>query len=354
MLDYKNDIAIIIPSLDPDDKLISLLVNLNKARFKNIIILNDGSSEKYDKYFNIAESEYNCKILKHAVNQGKGRALKTAINYILTDKPNILGVVTVDSDGQHTIEDIEKCCTALIENPEKLIMGCRNFFDDNKNIPLRSKFGNIMTHKVLKLLCGIDISDTQTGLRGFSRKLMPLLLNVKGERFEYEMNMLLDVNENGVKIKQVPIKTVYIEENSSSHFNPLLDSLRIYAVFSKFIISSFTSFIIDIVLFSILTFLLKDIIPFYIMLSAYTARAVSAVFNYTLNKNKVFKSNLNNRTAAIRYIILCVAQITISAFSTKLLFDLTDVNVTFIKIIIDIIIFMISFRIQKNWVFKKA
>lgn len=352
-MDYKSKIAIIIPSLEPDNRLIKLIEDLGESGFKNLIILNDGSGKEYDKYFETAEHKYNCIVLRHAVNQGKGRALKTLINYILVNKPDIIGAVTVDSDGQHKIEDIEKCCEMLVDNFDSFIMGCRTFSDKSKKIPFRSRFGNTITHKVLKMLCGIDISDTQTGLRGFSRKLMNLLLEIKGERFEYEMNMIIDVKENAVPIKEIKIDTVYIEENKGSHFNPLIDSLKIYSIFFKFLISSFTSFLVDIILFSILTLLLKSFLPFYIIVCAYTARAVSAVINYKLNKNKVFKSSMSNTSTAIKYIILCIVQATISGFSTKWIFGATSLNITIIKVVVDIIIFLISFQIQKGWVFKK-
>lgn len=351
-MNYQDNIALIIPSLEPDDKLLSLIKNLSDNGFSNIILVNDGSSNKYNNYFNTAREQYNCKVLVHATNQGKGRAIKTALNYILTENPNIAGAITVDSDGQHSPEDIKKCCDALSNNQTHLILGCRDFYNKDANIPFRSKVGNIITGKVLNMLCSINIRDTQTGLRGFSRDLMNILLNVEGERFEYEMNMLLDTKEYKIPIKQVPIKTIYIEENKSSHFNPLLDSFRIYSVFFKFVMSSFVSFLVDIIMFSIFVSLTKNFIPFYITFSAYIARAISSVVNYTINKNTVFKSKLNNKSTALKYIILCFAQITISGFSTKWLFDLSNINVTLIKVLVDLLIFMVGFQIQKGWIFK--
>lgn len=354
-MDFLEKIGIIIPSFEPDEKLLSIVGDLHKQNFQNLILINDGSSDEYDHFFEDASVKYGCVVLRHHVNQGKGRALKTAFNYILNERPELVGAVTVDSDGQHRVHDIEKCCKALLENEDKLIMGCRDFFSKEKKIPFRSKFGNVMTHIVLKLLCGINLSDTQTGLRGFSRDLMRNFLKIKGERFEYEMNMILDAKEKNIQLLEVPIETVYIEENASSHFNPLLDSMRIYAVFFKFIFSSVSSFIVDIIVFAFLLNCFSGVLSETntIVMATYSARVISALFNYMLNKNKVFKSKANGTKTLIRYAMLCIIQVTLSAIAVSKLFVLFKVNETLIKIIVDVILFFLSFKIQRNWVFKE-
>ena len=120
-------VTIVIPSLEPDEKMLTLISELSKAGFSDIIIVDDGSGPKYNYYFDKAKNTYHCTILVHGINMGKGRALKTAFNYILVHRPESLGAITVDSDGQHTIEDTLACVTALIDHPDSLIMGCRNF-----------------------------------------------------------------------------------------------------------------------------------------------------------------------------------------------------------------------------------
>lgn len=349
----KDYVGIIIPSLDPDNKLLHLLKDLKDSGYKHIFVVNDGSGEGYTEYYQKAVTDYDCVLLTHQVNWGKGRALKTAFNHILTDYPAIKSVVTVDSDGQHRIEDIEKCYQASIENEGALIMGCRNFSKETGDIPFRSRFGNVMTCKVLKMFCGISLSDTQTGLRGISRSLMKKFLTVDGERFEYEMNMILETKELGISIVEVPIQTIYIEENETSHFNPLKDSLRIYSLFAKFIFSSVCSFLIDIALFAVFVRFLAGTSQHYILFSAYLARAISSLFNYQMNKTQVFKADGNNQTTMIKYIFLCIVQILVSSFATEWLFRLVRINVTGIKILVDVLLFFISFQIQRNWVFKK-
>lgn len=348
---FQEKIWIIIPSLEPDMKMISLIEDLTKEGFQNIVIVNDGSNDDYLTLYNIAKEKYGCKVLTHGVNLGKGRAIKTALNYLITET-DVAGAITVDSDGQHKIKDILALSKTVIENPNHLILGCRTF--TKEGIPFRSKAGNIITAKVLAILCGMRISDTQTGLRGFGRDLMRDLLLVKGERFEYEMNMLLFAKEKNIAIKEISIETVYIEGNASSHFNPLVDSLKIYSVFLKFILASFSSFVVDIILFAIANHLLKNYFPAsYIMISTVFARVISSLYNYNVNKRGVFHLEEKSVATLIRYYILCIIQTILSGVGVSTLYRLLQWNETGIKVLVDIVLFFLSFQIQREWVFKK-
>lgn len=361
MKDYQKA-AIIIPSLSPDEKLITLLSDLKKAGFEDLLIVNDGSSAEYDSYFETAKTEYGCVVLTHAVNQGKGRALKTAFNYLLNREKPCPCAVTVDSDGQHQIDDIIRVAQTMLLRPNSLTLGCRDFSGKNPNIPARSRFGNRTTSRALRLLSGVKLSDTQTGLRGFSEETMRYFLSTKGERFEYEMNMILDAHEGGIPFVEVPISTIYIEENKTSHFNPLLDSFRIYAVFAKFILSSLASWVVDIGLFAIINAILALIfgeqvfrigsVSFTVSVFAATfgARIVSALVNYTLNRKRVFKSG--GKFTFIRYALLSVCQVALSAALTSFLHSQLAFNATVLKLLVDIVLFLLSFGIQRNWVFK--
>ncbi len=293
-------------------------------------------------------------VLTHCVNLGKGRGLKTGLNYIYTEYPECIGVVTVDGDGQHSAEDTLRVAEAMERNPGSLIMGCRNF--EKENVPARSRFGNVTTSRVLKLLCGIALSDTQTGLRGIPRSVIPGYVTVSGERFEYELNMILDSKENDIPIVEVEIETIYLEDNASSHFNPLLDSIRIYSLFVKFLVVSLSSSVIDLLLFSIFCFMCKKLVPefgYYIVASTVAARILSAIYNYSLNKNKVFKNRDGVSKSAVRYVILAVVNMAASAALVYLFFDMLHFNETLIKVVVDTVIFFLGFQIQREWVFKK-
>lgn len=348
----KEKVVVLIPAYEPDFKLLQLIEELSNLNFKNILVVNDGSSIKCDPIFNEVARNANVKVITHAVNQGKGRALKSGFNVILNDYKDSIGCVTVDSDGQHLPEDIESCSKALLRESEKLVLGVRNF--DDKTIPFRSRFGNKLTKKVISVFGGVNIEDTQTGLRALSTENMRRFMKTSGEGYEFEMNMLMDAKENNIDFNQIPITTVYINDNESSHFNPITDSLKIYKVFLKYISSSLASSVIDITLFAILIYLLNDVfINSYILISTIIARVISILFNYRLNFMQVFNSENLKSGSFFRYILLAIIQMLTSAFLVSLISQSFSANETIIKVIVDIGLFFISFVIQRELVFTK-
>ena len=352
-MDYKQ-IPLMIPSLEPDEKLPRLLEQLHAAGIENIVLVDDGSGPAYAHFFEQARERWGCTVLRHAVNLGKGRALKTAFNHCLNTWPQAPGCVTADSDGQHTPECILKVMEALCRQPDALILGCRNF--DDRDVPLRSSFGNKCTRAVFKVLVGLSITDTQTGLRAIPTGFMKTLMHTSGERFEFESNMLIDTKEAQVPIVEVPIETVYIEENKTSHFNPLRDSARIYAVFGKFLFSSLSSSVVDLALFSLFCMLLAPVIggTLYIALATVFARVISATYNYFLNYKIVFKSREHHGMAAGKYLVLALVQMGCSAGLVSLLYLITGgFSELVLKIVVDVFLFFLSFQFQREFVYKK-
>jgi glycosyltransferase involved in cell wall biosynthesis len=344
-----HDIAIIIPAYNPDEKLTILVNEIISAQFSRVIIVNDGSKKECYGIFEELEGLNGCVVLHHEVNQGKGRALKTAFTYFNENYNDSIGLITIDSDGQHTLEDMKKVAAKLLESPNSLVLGSRNFSEEN--IPFRSRFGNNLTKVVVKFASGIKVSDTQTGLRAIPAVFVDDLLEVKGERYEYEMNMLLECKKKNIKIEEVKIKTIYIEENKSSHFNPIKDSIKIYSVFLRFIASSFASFGIDIVLFMIFSLMLKEVLPdSFIIVSTVLSRVLSSFINFMINRNVVFKSSSSN--TMVKYYALSIVQMGISALGVHYIYSAVSSGEVVIKIIVDSLLFLVSFVIQREWVFK--
>ena len=282
-----QDVVIVIPAYEPDDRLLELLKNIRdkENQMFDIILVDDGSGADFAPLFAIAQSNYACHLQKHAENKGKGRALKTAFSYILDNFPNAKGIVTIDSDGQHTYEDMMKCLAEFLQHPDSLVLGVRTF----ENLFLYVVIGNLLTRDVLGAMTGMNVSDTQTGLRVIPMSWLPKLLTVEGERYEFEMNMLLEAKEDNISICEVGIATIYLEENQSSHFDVIRDSIRIYKVFFKYIFSSLFSFLVDIVAFTILISLFNGLSFSAVTLASVLARAISSVVNFTLNHKVVFK-----------------------------------------------------------------
>ena len=349
---------IIIPAYEPDERLLILLADLNQAKVCPVIIVDDGSSEAYRHIFVSAEEIYHAVVLKHEKNYGKGRGLKTAFTFCLKQYAAMVGCITADSDGQHTLASILKCREALFANPRKLILGVRDFTGDT--IPLKSSFGNQLTRKVFHILYKVDISDTQTGLRGIPAAYMQRLLDVPGDGFEFETRMLIDAIEKSIGWTEVQIETIYdSKENHGTHFRPIVDSVRIYRVFGfgfgKFAFTGVFSSAIDLLLFQLVCLALRNNKFFagvYVAVATVGARAISSVSNYLLNYFLVFASKRKHYQSAVRYFLLAVLQVSISAALTTGLFNLLSADVElFVKIPVDILLWFFSFQIQKRYVY---
>ena len=347
------DICAIIPSLNPDEKFLTVVEALVNKGFQNILIIDDGSKQENQTYFDKVMRYPQCTVIRHARNLGKGRALKTAFNYYLTHFSHLKGVVTLDGDNQHHIDDIIGCTECLIKNKNALVLGARDFKVDN--IPLKSRLGNVISIFVLNALCGIKVSDTQTGLRAMSNELVSLFLDLPGERFEFETNMLIETKKRLIPIEEIKIRTVYIEDNKSSHFNPLLDSVRIYALILKYLSSSIGSFVIDLSLFSIVMMILSSYsLEIKISVSTIVSRVISSLFNYFMNYRFVFQSDRTVYHTIKKYYLLALIQMAISMGGVYLLAKQLNINSTVIKVFVDVILFFISFQIQREWVFKNT
>ena len=346
------EIPVVIPSYEPDEKLIDLLSRLRETGFQNLVLVDDGSGQTYDHFFRRAREDFGARVLCHAVNQGKGRALKTAFNYCLKEFPDAPGVITADSDGQHSPECILACVDALLAHRDSLVLGCRCF--EGEDVPARSQFGNKCTRVVMKYLTGLSVSDTQTGLRGIPAFFMEQLLMVKGERFEFETNMLLETKARKIPVVEVPIRTIYIEDNRTSHFNPIKDSVKIYLIFGKFVFSSLSSSVVDLALFSLFCFLMRGMEwggVSYITAATVLARVLSALYNYSLNLKVVFQSGAAVKRTLPRYLLLALVQMSLSAFLVGRLYPLFGGAEVLVKMPVDVLLFFLSFLVQREFVY---
>ena len=354
-----QDAVILIPSLEPDERLPAYIRRLKEAGFGRIGVVDDGSSEPYQPIFREIEQVEDTIVLHHEVNRGKGVALKTGYRYILEHMGSqVAGVITADADGQHTVEDCMLLAGKLQEGKKALYLGSRDFRQEN--IPPKSRFGNRLTSVVFKLLYGQYLPDTQTGLRAFRREELPFMIDVEGERFEYEMKVLIACSRAGIPIIPVTIETIYENDNEGTHFHPIKDSLRIYKVifgsFFKFMASSLTSVVVDQGLFNLLNLVVfsngvekkADLI----LASTVIARVFSSVFNFWMNRKMVFKHKGSAGKTFLRYVILSVIVMLLSAGGTWLLGQ-TGMSSTVAKLITDTLLYFVSYRFQAGWVFRE-
>ncbi|MBQ8005391.1 MAG: bifunctional glycosyltransferase family 2/GtrA family protein [Clostridia bacterium] len=348
-----DKITVIVPSLNPDEKLMKVIEGLEKEGFYDIIVVNDGSRAENLANFPDPKEHPICTVLTHSVNRGKGAALKTAFDFFLKNRPDRLGVVTVDGDNQHLPGDVKSCSQKMLST-SSLVLGVRDF--SLSHVPARSRFGNKTTSLVFRILCGMKISDTQTGLRAFPREILPWMCEIEGDRFEYETNMLLSLGEYGIKLSEQTIETVYIEENQTSHFRPIRDSIRVYSMLLKFLLSSVAASVIDnFVFWLMLTFFGGVLGKLATLVSFVCARSISSVINFAVNKQKVFKNSKSVKETILKYYALAIPIMAISIGAVELLDRILANSVpiitTLIKIAVDLVLFICSFRIQREWVF---
>ncbi len=358
--------VILIPSLEPDDRLPAYIRKLKEGGLAHIIVVDDGSGADYRPIFDETASVEDTVVLYHEVNQGKGVALKTGYRYILEHLPDISGVITADADGQHTVEDCLHLAEELESGKRALFLGSRDF--NLEIVPPKSRSGNKITSAVFKLLYGQYLPDTQTGLRAFRKEELPFMIQVEGERYEYEMKVLIACSRAGIPMIPVTIETIYENDNEGTHFHPIRDSWRIYKVllgsFIKFMGSSLICVFVDQILSNVLLHWLFPLLHINVQwrlplgmkidntsLANYAARLVSAVLNFKLNKELVFKVK-GQRGAGFRYTVTAVAIVILSTLGIKALMY-TGLSFTIAKLITDTILYFVSYRLQQRWVFRE-
>lgn len=352
-----KDLVIVVPCLNPDEMLMQVVTGMLGEGFSHVLVVNDGSAPEYKPLFDEAAAVPECTVLGYETNRGKGYALRYAFTYITENWPWCAGVITVDADNQHTPHDTANVARDMLENPGTVVIGCRDF--KKAGVPLHNRMGNLITSFVFKLLCGIKLSDTQTGLRGIPAEYLPgFISDVEGDRYEYETNMLLHMKTAGIPFMERSIDTVYIEGNKSSHFNVLRDSAKIYIPILKFGLGSGLSTVIDLTLFTILCKVFEDLpTARQILIATAGARVCSSLFNYAFNKKQVFGLEGEGKRSFVRYYTLAVCQMLVSWLCVTGLVSLLGAQgglKTVLKVCVDLILFFITFQIQREWVFKKS
>ena len=359
-LDPKHAV-ILIPSLEPDDRLPAYLRQLRERGFERMVVVDDGSSGKTQPLFDQMAQMDGVTVLHHDVNHGKGVALKTGYAWIRDNLPDITGVITADADGQHTVEDCWCLAEALAGGKRALYLGSRDF--TLPIVPARSRKGNKITSAVFWALYGQYLPDTQTGLRAFRREELPFMIDVSGERYEYEMNVLIACARASIPMIPLTIETVYENDNAGSHFHPVRDSIRIYKVilgnFVKFMGASIASFLIDQGVFALMEFVVLSRVNWALAsiqgLSTLVARLVSAPCNFLMNRSFVFRFKQNTAVTALKYAALAFSLLVLSWLGVALLGALGMPRFldNLSKLIIDTLLYFLSYRVQNKWIFRE-
>lgn len=350
------DVVLLIPAYEPVAGLVDYVDRLSEHGFRRIVVVDDGSGEAYRALFDELSDRPCCTVLRHEANRGKGAALKTGLAFIGSRFADAKGVVTADSDGQHDVEDCRRLAEALLDDPGKLYLGSRDF--SSPSVPFLSWWGNRWATAAFGLVHGKWLPDTQTGLRAFSSSLLPFLVGVKGDGFEYEMGVLISAARAGIAFGIVPIRTIYEDGNAGTHFSPLRDTIRInrlvFADFFRFAGVSIASFALDQALaWAFAAALAACGTERYgvIWASGLTARLLSSVFNYSVNRAFVFRSSGPVASSAWKYALLCIAVIMVSNAGVSL-FSTIDASRGLAKLICDVVLCVAGYRIQSRFIFR--
>jgi glycosyltransferase involved in cell wall biosynthesis len=336
-------LCVVIPAYRPGVALPELVRSLPAADVGHIVVVDDGGGAGYAAVFAQVAGDPRVEVVHHAVNLGKGAALKTGLNHALHRWGESCVFVTADADGQHLPADILAVARDAAAEPGACVLGSRRF---EGPVPLRSRLGNGLTRVVLRAVVGCSLSDTQTGLRAVPAALIPRLLRLRATGYEFELDMLILCKQSGVPIREVPIRTVYLEGNAASHFNPLLDSMRIYFVLLRFAIASVLTACIDYTVFTV-AFMLGCTVP----QSQVVARAIALLFQYAAAKRAVFYSNQRHLVVFPRYVALVAASGVLSYALIALIQRGWGLNVFLSKLLAEVLVFAANFAIMREFIF---
>jgi glycosyltransferase involved in cell wall biosynthesis len=340
-----SDIPVLIPAYKPGEPLVQLVRDLVDRGITAIVVVDDGGGPEFQAVFNRIEVCDRVHVVRHAVNLGKGAALKTGMNYALVRFPDCIGVVTADADGQHHPDDIVLVAEKLRLNPDSLVMGVRAF---DRDVPLRSRIGNNVTAGLMRLLVGQKLPDTQTGLRGIPASLIPHLLKMLSSGYEFELDMLIACKHQSCRIVEQPIRTIYLDGTQSSHFHPVFDSMRIYFLLFRFGILSFATALLDNAVFFTMYSATGRIGQ-----SQIAARVLATAFSYLTARRAVFHSQQKHSTVLPKFLLLVFCNGMLSYGLIEFLHFSLGVATFSAKLLAEGLLFIGNFAIQRDFVFTK-
>lgn len=336
--------VVLIPAYRPSASLLEVVLGLSQRAVPAIVVVDDGSGPEYRDVFAAVAAVPGVQVIRHAINLGKGAALKTGINHALCAFPYLSGIVTADADGQHHPADVEAVAQALMATPDALVLGTRSF---GAGVPLRSRFGNIATRGIMHALLGRKLADTQTGLRGIPSSLLARLLKLESTGYEFEFEMLIAAHQLALPILELPVQTIYEQGNRSSHFNPLIDSMKIYFVLLRFGSISLMTALLDNLVFYLAYRRTGDVLSSQVL-----GRILAVIFNYSMVRASVFYSREQHLATLPKYLALVLASGAVSYGGIRYLSIAAGMNPVAAKLLVETLLFFVNFAVQRFFIFK--
>lgn len=355
---FGKKVTVIMPSLFPNEKTLHVITRLREEGFDDILLIDDGGCADSPDFFERAAA-CGCEVLHHGKCCGRGAALRTGFRYFLNTRRDRLGVVTVDSDGQHRAEDAAKCARLMLEKGNSLVIGRRDLSD--RSIARHSRYSGRVTSLMMLLFCGLRLKDPQSGLRAIPRQYLDFFCGIGGDRYDYEIHILLECKSRSIPVCETDIRADYSDADRTSYYRSVRDSVRINSMFLKFSLSSMSGYLVDVTCFWLFAHFFNGLggtaAVVSVPVSTVLARVVSTILCYLFNRNGVFRTREKSREQAGKYAVCVAGIMTVSALSTWLLTTLLHVGVawkqTLLKCCIDTVLFFVNFRIQHEWVFAR-
>ncbi len=349
--------VIIIPAYRPlKETLSSIITRIACFDVEKIIVVDDGSGPEYQSVFDHVGTLDKTLVLYHKTNMGKGAALRTGFGHVLDFRINCSGVITVDADGQHLPEDVEKMIRAAGDHPDSLVLGVRSF---KGKIPLRSFLGNKITYLMFRGIAGQKVSDTQTGLRAIPGCYLEKMLSFSSDRYAYELEMLLTMVDQGIPIKEVQITTVYEDNNATSSFKPISDSFVVYKMlilwwfafkFKQMLKYSLSSILSTIADFSTYILLIDFSIGF--VTASIVARVFSVIIHFSANKYFTFQYRDAPRFSEIvKYLMVVGFNLSFSILLIFLFIRYFSAGEVTAKVAAQMILFLATYVLLNGFVF---
>lgn len=339
------NIAVLIPAYQPGRPLFDVVRALSGRAFAAIVVVDDGSGAACRAVFAGIEALPGVRVLRHQRNLGKGAALKTGIAYLQKTLPRLAGIVTSDADGQHHPDDIERVGRVLAEQPETLVLGARDF---ECRVPLRSRVGNTLSRLVMRAAVGQKPADTQTGLRGIPASLLPRLLQIESNGYEFELEVLIAARRLSIAVREVPVRTIYRDGNRASHFNPLFDSMKVWFVLLRFASVSLATAVLDNVVFYLAWRHTGRILGAQVL-----GRLLAVAFNYGMVRRSVFDSRRRHRAVLPQYLMLVLVLGAASYGGIRLLAGKFGMHPVPAKLLVETLLFFANFAVQRLLIFDR-
>ncbi|MBQ4446736.1 MAG: bifunctional glycosyltransferase family 2/GtrA family protein [Clostridia bacterium] len=355
---------VVIPAYRPDVRLHSLIEGLNDEGVR-FVIVDDGSGVSYASIFRSAEKDHdNVTVIRHSLNRGKGSALKTAFEYVSRMCRPGECILTIDADGERFTECAKGVVSAWREDPSRLVIGSRKY---REKPPFKSRFITGVTRSVFAVTTGVRVNDILSGIRAFSADLIPELLKVKGDRYDFEIAELLYAAQHHIEIKEIAFETEYVPDSRSEHFRLFRDSWLIYKMIFVFMLSSFSCFVIDYSLLLILAGVFKSLrsavetapgefgLPMFgrlvdtHLIALIIARTVSSFVNFLLNRKVVFKTG--SKAAIVRFYVVIVGLLLANYGLLALVVRDNRLPLWIAQLVVQAVLYPFSFILQRKFVF---